>query len=645
MSFPQRSLIASALLAALTTGLVACGGGGDSWSTPAAPTGVGAEETAASAASYTSGVQPFVTYYQTNITANTTASTNAAVALLTRMNDLWVTGSTWSNGTPVNDAAAVVLDANMAKVVSMMAESTDAQKEQTYLDDRRSQSYSVIEALGPLASTWYTGAAATTSITSVPSDATTVSYTDSGNGAGDTTSALGSVVSLVNTLRGSYSSGNPSKNAYQYPRPWRQTGALSAAQGGKAAVVDTGNTVTIGSKTLPVYDSPVSLLATLKPVASTTPATDGGFVSGHTNAAYLAAIALAYAVPERFQELLTRASEVGDDRIRSGYHSPLDVMGGRMLATALGAAILGDSANATLKASARSQALSYLTAQTGATADTLYTVAHTGDSSRFADAATNRANYLRTLTYGFAQIGTAGQAAIVPQGAEVLLETRLPYLSAAQRRVVLKTTAIDSGYPVLDDTEGWGRLNLVAAADGYGAFNADVTVTMDASLGGFHAADTWSHDIGGAGLLTKQGSGSLTLSGANSYSGGTLLVGGELMGRSTSAFGTGHLYQRGGTLTVADNVALPARFTQTGGTLKVVVGSGAKGKLVSASDVTLGGALVVTFSAYTPAVGDSFTVVSGSQRHGQFSSVSVPGYASSVSYSRTGVTVKLTAVN
>ncbi|MFX7816341.1 hypothetical protein ABTK28_20540, partial [Acinetobacter baumannii] len=90
-------------------------------------------------------------------------------------------------------------------------------------------------------------------------------------------------------------------------------------------------------------------------------------------------------------------------------------------------------------------------------------------------------------------------------GAEVLLETRFPYLSADQRRVVLKTTELASGYPVLDDAEGWGRLNLFAAADGYGAFNGNVIVSMDATQGGFNAADTWRNAISGAGKLTLQG--------------------------------------------------------------------------------------------------------------------------------------------
>ena len=31
---------------------------------------------------------------------------------------------------------------------------------------------------------------------------------------------------------------------------------------------------------------------------------------------------------------------------------------------------------------------------------------------------------------------------------------------------------------MLDDPEGWGRLNLFAAADGYGAFTGNVVVTM-----------------------------------------------------------------------------------------------------------------------------------------------------------------------
>ena len=117
------------------------------------------------------------------------------------------------------------------------------------------------------------------------------------------------------------------------------------------------------------------------------------------------------------------------------------------------------------------------------------------------------------MIYGLSQIADGGKEAVVPKGAEVLLETRFPYLDVEQRRVVLKTTARASGFPVMDDAEGWGRLDLFAAADGFGAFGGDVAVTMDASLGGFSAKDTWRNDISGAGKLTKRGAGVLILGG------------------------------------------------------------------------------------------------------------------------------------
>ncbi len=80
---------------------------------------------------------------------------------------------------------------------------------------------------------------------------------------------------------------------------------------------------------------------------------------------------------------------------------------------------------------------------------------------------------------------------------------------------MLRTTALPAGYVLLDGFEKWGRLDLFAAADGYGAFETDVSVTLDADAWGFAAADTWRNDIGGVGALVKQGSGTLTLTGDN----------------------------------------------------------------------------------------------------------------------------------
>src|SRR5690606_42090540 len=117
---------------------------------------------------------------------------------------------------------------------------------------------------------------------------------------------------------------------------------------------------------------------------------------------------------------------------------------------------------------------------------------------------------------------------VVRHGADAHLSICLLYLTAEQRHAVLHPTPTDSCSPILDDTHGCGRLDLVTAADGYGAFIGDVTVNMDASQDGFNQRDQWRNDISGEGRLTKAGSGHLVLTGENTYTGGTLVQGGTL---------------------------------------------------------------------------------------------------------------------
>ncbi|MDQ0047181.1 hypothetical protein J2T18_001464 [Paenibacillus polymyxa] len=380
----------------------------------------------------------FVDHYKNNSSANKTESSNPTLGLLSEFNKLWTPGATWDTGTKLNSS---VLDANIQKVIDIAARRTSSEADAAYLDDRRNQSYSVIDGLGSLTDIYRKNAGATTTINDIPADALTKKYEDEGTNAGSTSSNLGNIVNLVNTLRGEYSTTNPAKSYFSYPRPFRWS----------------DNSVVVPS-----------LIPALKADATS----DGGFPSGHTNAAYLSSIAMAYAVPERYQELLTRASELGNNRVVAGMHSPLDVMGGRVMATAMAAAILSDPANSSLKKAAYQDARKQLLSQKGTAPD------------RFSNYATNKKNYNQRLTYGFSQVNPTTTPMTVPKGAEVLLETRLPYLDSSQRRWVLATTGIPSGYPVLDDTEGWGRLNLFSAADGYGAFANNVTVNMDASKGG-----------------------------------------------------------------------------------------------------------------------------------------------------------------
>ncbi|MDP9900579.1 acid phosphatase [Variovorax ginsengisoli] len=649
------------LVAALC--LAACGGGNDavhtSTSAPAGSTSPGvAAATPPKDLGFTDSapvpdaqrIPPFVDNVASNQRGDAryaTKETNAGVRVVAGFLDVWqpstllvdagaaapardgfpaVAASTWS-GVP-GDATdgkvlnAAVLGSNIQYVVDRTNQRTAAQELAAYLDDRRGKGYSISDGMGPLTAAWRAASRQTTSITGIAADATTVRYDDTGNDSGVGGSAnpdFGTVVDLINNI-GENGSTEPAKRYFKYARPWR-------------------------------WSSSVKVVPALEPAKSSTPATDGGFISGHTAEAVRKAIAVAYVVPERYQEMLARGLELGENRILAGMHSPLDVIGGRVHGQAVAVASLSTGANAARKTAARAQAQATLMTAVGAASPAaLNDFAHSqgSDTDRFADHAAARADYLRRLTFGFKQIGDTTLPAVVPKGAEVLLETRLPYLDAMQRRVVLKTTALPSGYPVMDDAEGWGRLNLFDAGDGYGAFNGDVVVTMDASLGGFHALDSWRNDIGGAGKLSKRGSGTLRLGGKNSYSGGTQLVAGTLQADSVSAFGAGDVYVGAGTLVcnAAAPVAVAGAYAQLdGATLQLNLGGNGAGRLRVAGVAILGGTLNLRFAAgAVPSVGDTLTLVTAGSVTGRFSAISVPGFKVTPTYTGKEVLLHIDAL-
>ncbi|MFD7133008.1 phosphatase PAP2 family protein [Streptomyces sp. NPDC059894] len=561
----------------------------------------------------------FVDDYRTNVLTNLTPETNAVVRILGGMAEVWKTGSAWNTGTALRPE---VLRANMRYCARVTAARTEAQAKEAFVHDRQHQSYAMIAALGPLAELYKAGAKAVTSITSAPdtTPATTISDAvpadapaGSAIGAGSYTSDLGQVARLVDTVRGPYASGNPGKYAFQYPRPWRMNE--------DSEVVDTGRTDALG---YPVYDSKVVVVPQLLRQRSTSPVDDGGFPSGHTNAFHLAALAFAYAVPERFQELVTRAFELSHTRIVSGMHSTVDVVGGRVMATALAAAALADPANDELKQAARAQALAYFTGRTGSTPDTLFAYAHSGADDAYADRGANARAVEPRLTYVLTREGR-DEPLTVPKGAEVLLETRLPYLDAAQRREVLRTTALPSGYVLLDGFEQWGRLDLFAAADGYGSFASDVTVTLDASAGGFHAADGWRNDIGGRGSLTKRGTGTLTLSGRNRYTGGTVVEDGVLVSAAAHALGHGDVRVLGGTVRIDEPAEVRGLFAQEAGTLEATLRAGRHQAVLTVTRrVVLGEGAVLSLrldTERTPAAGSTVRVIDAPALRGRFDRV------------------------
>ena len=263
------------------------------------------------------------------------------------------------------------------------------------------------------------------------------------------------------------------------------------------------------------------------------------FPSGHTLVSTMTALTYEVLAPGFYQQIAQGQAQFAYDLNVYAAHYPSDVIGGRILGiyvvaqTLSGNPLYPPGSAASTNVAALSQAMQ---AYLGGGSSSPYAAACAGNvaacvaSGVIPSAASyvqQNQSYLYYLTYDLPAVGYTGAPPVVPSGASVLIATRFPYLSTAQLDDVLASTELPSG-GAIDNGTGWARLNLFAAAGGYGAFQSNVTVNMNAALGGLNAFDVWSNAITGRGGLTLQGSGTLILAGNNSYTGGTNVQGGTL---------------------------------------------------------------------------------------------------------------------
>jgi len=218
------------------------------------------------------------------------------------------------------------------------------------------------------------------------------------------------------------------------------------------------------------------------------------FPSGHTTYGYMGSLLLAVLVPDRYQEMVVRGAEYGNDRIIMGAHYAMDVLGGRTLATYdLAHLLANDPAYmnrplrnvATMTATSDAQVpetiVDFPAAVERASADLdkaletacgdAIAVCARQDTGRFNAPAMNEAFYASTQTYGLPvthpetvdKVEDVG--ALAPE-AGYLLTTAFPRLSLEEaNRILTETEGPGGGF--LDDGSAFGvysRLNLYAAA-------------------------------------------------------------------------------------------------------------------------------------------------------------------------------------
>lgn len=268
--------------------------------------------------------------------------------------------------------------------------------------------------------------------------------------------------------------GSPGADAYGDSRPFQTEPSVLEIVGPDYFNVPASNEVYNRGPTMNLINSP-------------------SFPSGHTTYGYMGSIVLAVLVPERYQEMIARGAEYGNDRIIVGAHYAMDVIGGRSLATYdLAHLLANDPAymNRQLKNVAKMTASSepqipqsigdFRAAVAGARADLVKTLeAACGDTiaacarqdtGRFNAPAMNEAFYMSTQTYGLgvAHPETAGKvedvAALAPE-AGYLLTVAFPKLTLDEaNRILTETEGQGGGF--LDNGSAFGvysRLNLYAA--------------------------------------------------------------------------------------------------------------------------------------------------------------------------------------
>ena len=257
--------------------------------------------------------------------------------------------------------------------------------------------------------------------------------------------------------------GSPGADAFGDSRPFQTEPQILPIVGRDYFGVPANNTVYNRGPVMNLIDSP-------------------SFPSGHTTYGFMGSILLAVLVPERYPQMIARASEYGNDRILMGAHYAMDVLGGRTLATYdLAHLLANDPAYVGQTLRGAPVIKDYQAAVIAARADLTETLkANCGadikacaqdDTGRLSNPALNQAAYDATQTYGLPVVyaknfGVKEDVNTLAPEAGHLLTAAFPSLTLEEANQILTDTEGPGG-GFLDDGSSFGvysRLNLYAAS-------------------------------------------------------------------------------------------------------------------------------------------------------------------------------------
>lgn len=215
------------------------------------------------------------------------------------------------------------------------------------------------------------------------------------------------------------------------------------------------------------------------------------YPSGHTTYGYTGALVLAFLVPERYQQMIARGAEYGNDRIIVGAHYAMDVLGGRTLALYDMAHLLAnDPTYLDQQFSGQAHITNFRDQVKAARAEVTKTLESAcgkqitacaiEDTGRFSNTAANEAFYASTQTYNLPVVyarnaGVTEDIGKLAPEAGYLLTIAFPSLSLEQADAILTDTEGPGG-GFLDDGKPFGvysRLNLYEAANRAARFTSE----------------------------------------------------------------------------------------------------------------------------------------------------------------------------